>query len=529
MAFMPNLSSDAREKLNEMLENNELTDILVKGEDSDNGHKVHAICIASVSSKFREKVTPGSHDGKVTFPIPDQVLKAIIGIAYKGRIEDNFLSGWLEDALRVSFQFEVKELQDAIKDYLRRKLTVENMLHFWDLVKSNFDNWRGGKEGKRIVKFISRNVEKLTHEEILSLSIHDLKEILGCEYLNMTRTGAEKLVKSYVQAHRITKRTGLNSLAKIPTRKRIPRAVILAVGGWGEDAPTGSSEVYNPLTKVWKPVNLQLPLGTITYHRLELIEKNLYLIGGYIKHEGTEEFLDTIYKYDTIQMSWEKMASMSVSRCYVSTVSLEGKIFALGGRTSGQPGRLATVEVYKPELNQWSPVAQMTVARSDFATVAFEDNIYAIGGFDGLAYLNSIEKYNPKTDSWAIVGNLVTPRQGASSIVCRNKIYVLGGFDGVERLRSVECFEIKWNGSLQWHQIPNMIDCRSNFASCLEDNEIMVIGGCKEDVSIGLMSVCKDTEILHTEGNVWRPGPRLIQAKSALSCINIDNQNLEFR
>ena len=85
----------------------------------------------------------------------------------------------------------------------------------------------------------------------------------------------------------------------------------------------------------------------------------------------------------------------------------------------------------------------------------------------------------------------------------------------MERLRSVECFEIKWNGSLQWHQVPNMITCRSNFAACLVDNKIMVIGGFKEDVSIGLRSVCKDTEILHTERNVWRPGPRFNQAKSA--------------
>ena len=526
MAFMPRLSLEAREKLNEMLENDELTDITVKGEDSDNGHRIHAICIASVSLKFREKVTPGSHDGEVTFPIPDQVLKAIIGIAYHGRIEDNFLSGWLEDALRVSFQFEVVELQQAVHDYLRRKITFENMIYFWDLAKcAKF-------EDKSMIKFISRNLKMLTPEKILSLPIHDFKEILSCEHLNMTRTSAEKLVSSYVKANRITRgaQSSLKSLAKIPTRKRIPRVVILAVGGWGEDAPTGSSEIYNPLTKVWKPVSLQLPLGTVTYHRLELIEMRLYLIGGYIKHEGTEEFLDNLYQYDTIQMSWEKMASMSVSRCYVSTVSLEGKIFALGGRTSGQPGRLSTVEVYAPELNQWSPVAEMTVARSDFATVVFEDNIYAIGGFDGHVYLNSIEKYNPKTDSWAIVGTLVTPRQGASAIVCRNKIYVLGGFDGVERLRSVECFEIKWNGSLQWHQVPNMITCRSNFAACLvdRDNEIMVIGGFKEDVSIGLRSVCKDTEVLNTERNVWRPGPRLNQAKSALACIHIDNQNLEF-
>ena len=528
MAFMPSLSQEARETLCQMLENNELTDISVKGEDSDNVHKVHAICIASISSKFREKVTPGSHQGEVTFPFPDEILKAIIGIAYHGRIDDEFLSRWLEEALRVSFQFEVKDLQDAVQDYLRRKVTVENMLYFWSLSKCAKDNC----EDKSIVKFISRNVEMLTPEEIQSLTIDDFKELLSCDHLNMTRTSAEKLVKSYCQANRITSlaKSSLKSLAKTPTKKRIPRVVILAVGGWGEDAPTGSSEVYNPLTNLWKPVSLQLPLGTITNHRLELIKTDLYLIGGYIKHEGTEEFLDTLYRFDTTQMSWEKMASMSVSRCYVSTVTLQDKIFALGGRTSGQPGRLSTVEVYQPDLNQWSPVAEMTVARSDFATVVLEDNIFAIGGFDGFQYLDSIEKYNPKTGSWAIVGHLETPRQGASSIVCRNKIYVLGGFNGVERLRSVECFHIKWNGTLQWHQVPNMITCRSNFDACLMDNkDIMVIGGFKEDVSIGLRSVCKDVEILNTEMNVWKVAPRLKQAKSALACVKVNNENLEFK
>ena len=526
MAFMPSLSREAREELNQMLENDELTDIIVKGDDSDSCQKVHAVCIANVSSKFRGKVRPGSHNGEVTFPFPFEVLKAIIGIAYHGRIQDEFLSKWLEDALRVSLQFEVVELQDAIKDYLRRKVSVENMLYFWKL--------EAKLEGGSIVKFISRNVEMLTPEEIQSLSIHDLKEVLSCEHLNMTRTCAEKLVRSYVQANRITRgaHSSLKDLAKIPTKRRIPKTVILALGGWGEDAPTGSSEVFNPLTQVWKPVSLQLPLGTITYHRLELIKTDLYLIGGYIKHEGREEFLDTLYRYDTKQKSWEKMASMSVSRCYVSTVSLDGKIFALGGRTSGQPGRLSTVEVYQPELNQWSPAAEMTTARSDFASVVFEDKIYAIAGFDGSDYLSSVERYNPKTDSWATVGHLVTPRQGASAIVCRNKIYVLGGFDGVERLRSVECFEIKWNGTLQWLYVPNMITCRSNFAACLMENDqdIMVIAGFKEDVNnIGLKSVCKDVEILSTERNVWRSGPRLIQAKSALACVHINNENLQFK
>ena len=100
----------------------------------------------------------------------------------------------------------------------------------------------------------------------------------------------------------------------------------------------------------------------------------------------------------------------------------------------------------------------------------------------------------------------------------------------MERLRSVECFEVKWNRTLQWHQVSNMITCRSNFAACLMDNQdIMVIGGFKEDVSIGLRSVCKDVEILNTERNVWTVAPRLKQAKSALACVKVNNENLEFK
>jgi len=120
---MPSLTREARKTLNEMYENDELTDITVKGEDSQIGHRIHAIVLASVSSKFKERVRPGSHDGEVRFPFPEQVLKAIIGIAYHGRIEDEFLSRWLEDALHVSLKFEVKELQGWKQILLFEKYT----------------------------------------------------------------------------------------------------------------------------------------------------------------------------------------------------------------------------------------------------------------------------------------------------------------------------------------------------------------------------------------------------------------------
>ena len=61
----------------------------------------------------------------------------------------------------------------------------------------------------------------------------------------MTRTSAEKLLKVYVRANDIDKGdySSLKSLAKIPTKKRIPKLVILAVGGWGKDAPQSTDKI----------------------------------------------------------------------------------------------------------------------------------------------------------------------------------------------------------------------------------------------------------------------------------------------
>ena len=110
MAFMPSLTIEARATLLDMLEKDELTDLTVKGSDSETGHRIHAIVLASVSSKFKDELFPGI---TITFPFPDEVLKAIIGIAYHGKVKEDLLDKRLEEAIDVSLQYKVVELQEA--------------------------------------------------------------------------------------------------------------------------------------------------------------------------------------------------------------------------------------------------------------------------------------------------------------------------------------------------------------------------------------------------------------------------------
>ena len=55
-----------------------IMDLTVKGSNSETGHRIHAIVLASVSSKFQDQLSPGK---TISFPFPDKELKAIIGIA----------------------------------------------------------------------------------------------------------------------------------------------------------------------------------------------------------------------------------------------------------------------------------------------------------------------------------------------------------------------------------------------------------------------------------------------------------------
>ena len=103
------------------------------------------------------------------------MLKAIIGIAYHGKVKEDFLDKWLEEAINVSLQYQVIELQEACRIHLYRKVTVENMLDFLSLSKCL------GCE-KIVLKFVSSNVKALALESIKNMSYSDfsLTIILTC-------------------------------------------------------------------------------------------------------------------------------------------------------------------------------------------------------------------------------------------------------------------------------------------------------------------------------------------------------------
>jgi flagellar basal body-associated protein FliL len=79
--------------------------------------------------------------------------------------------------------------------------------------------------------------------------------------------------------------------------------------------------------------------------------------------------------------------------------------------------------------DSWNTKTPMNQERAAFGVVTVDSKIYAIGGYttDYSNILNTNERYDPKTDTWTTVASMLTPRHSFSIVACNGKIYCMGG------------------------------------------------------------------------------------------------------
>ncbi len=155
----------------------------------------------------------------------------------------------------------------------------------------------------------------------------------------------------------------------------------------------------------------------------------IYVFGGL----SSTTKLATVERYDPATNAWTGRAAMPTARYATSAVTLNGKIYVIGGvNASNQIQNI--VEVYDPVADSWSTAASMPTARSRLAAVTGPDGkIYAIGGstsstLDLTGYSSVVEVYTPATDSWTTAAPMNTPRVGLAAAVSGGQIYAFGGY-----------------------------------------------------------------------------------------------------
>lgn len=213
---------------------------------------------------------------------------------------------------------------------------------------------------------------------------------------------------------------------------------IYAIGGWLNDSTYDVIEEYDPATNSWLTKS---PMPTHRWgHSAVVMKEKIYIIGGAVDWP-ISKYYTSIEIYDPETDNWETKESNPSNgitpRWGSAVCAVNEKIYSIGGidtpnyPDSGQSFQsFAIVEEYDPLSNNWKQKSLMPTARWGLTAVSLNNKIYAIGGGDTFypkKILNTVEVYDPLTDSWSVISTIPKGQIAAASCVVDNIIYVLGG------------------------------------------------------------------------------------------------------
>ena len=160
------------------------------------------------------------------------------------------------------------------------------------------------------------------------------------------------------------------------------------------------------------------------------VNGKIYAIGGTLSWGGNKTSI--VEQYDPAMNTWSIRAPMPTARSLFSTCAVNGKIYAIGGTNAvSETTALSTVEEYDPATDTWTRKADMPTRRFDICAAATNGRIYVFGGSgDDGTRLDIVEQYDPATDTWTRKADMPTVRSAPSASAVYGKIYVIGGFTG---------------------------------------------------------------------------------------------------
>nr|WP_234359447.1 S8 family serine peptidase [Plantactinospora sp. BC1] len=129
-----------------------------------------------------------------------------------------------------------------------------------------------------------------------------------------------------------------------------------------------------------------------------------------------------------VDEAWTRVANLPAAVYDNSAVTLDGKVYSIGG--GADTGNERKSWVYDPATNVWTALPDLPTARSKPAVAALNGRIYAIGGWgDGDAPVETVDMFNPATGTWSTLPGVTNPapRAAAAFATSGGKLYVIGG------------------------------------------------------------------------------------------------------
>jgi len=229
--------------------------------------------------------------------------------------------------------------------------------------------------------------------------------------------------------------------------------------------------------------------------------------------------------FGTAHNTWTTLQSMTTPRYWHgSTAGADGRLYVVGGetQTAGSPINYfgVSVEAYTPSTNTWTPLADLSTGSQAIAAVSLDGKIYRIGGGSAL------EAYTPSTNTWATLTSHPGVRftiSAAAGVGMDHRLYALGGTANNLGEKTVFAFTPATN---TWAPVADLLTARClQAAAALPDGRIFVIGG---KTAVG-GTILASAEVYTPSANTWAPVASLPTARGYLSAATaVDGRIFAF-
>lgn len=193
---------------------------------------------------------------------------------------------------------------------------------------------------------------------------------------------------------------------------------------------------YNPMSNKWTTISpMQIDRARFS---LNFVGNHLYAIGGVSEVDESE---DTWYeelgesnseRYDPESDSWEYITVLPENRTQHAGASHSEFLYISGGLERNRV--LSSLWRYDTIYKTWEKMPDMLNPRADHVMLVIDDNLYVCGGWfeesqaENRRLVETIDMYDPRTRNWKIITSIPTPKYHAGIVAVETKIYIIGGF-----------------------------------------------------------------------------------------------------
>lgn len=241
-----------------------------------------------------------------------------------------------------------------------------------------------------------------------------------------------------------------------------PRAIVPATTAASTIAPATSTTVPS---EAGQRLEAPLPMA-IQESAAAVANDHLYVVGGY---DTARESTDVVFVFDG--STWTRGPALPIRVNHPGAAAIGDDVYVAGGFTpSGATNR---VFVLARGATSWRELASLQRARGALSLVSLNGALYAIGGRDGARQIAVPERYEPARNAWTDLAPMASPRNHLAGYVAGDQVCVAGG-RVPNTSAAIDCYQ---PASAKWVAGPTLAVPTSGAAAADFGNALIVAGG----------------------------------------------------